>query len=246
MAISARTRKLLWGKAGNRCSICNCRLSQVSETSSPEAVIGDEAHIVARQPGGARYEPLSAHERDGYDNLILLCPNHHRVIDTQAADWSVDRLKRCKIEHEARIARLTDSQPSRGPVIRRPTSVELIVVAGGKQLLEIVSGAYESDFDYDPPDDEAELAMIKSLLGYADNLVDIGNDLDAGRRVEVAYELSGLLREAMEAGFVMYGRRVSCTAEINQETFPWPSAVLRVRRIAVVVEEQAAQRRQPD
>jgi len=243
MAISARTRKLLWGKAGNRCSVCNCPLTRASDTSSAEAVIGEEAHIVARQPGGARYGPLPVPERDDYGNLILLCPTHHRLIDSQPADWSVDRLKRCKAEHEARIARVTDNQVSRGPVIRRPRSAELMVVIGGKQLFDLVSGAFESDFDYDPPDDEAELAMIKGLLSCASDLLDLGDVLDAGRRVEVAYELSGLLREAMEAGFVIYGRRVPCTAEVGGQAFAWPSAMLRVRRISAVVEEQAARKR---
>jgi hypothetical protein len=59
------------------------------------------AHIVARSPGGARgTEPLSGDERDLYANLLLLCPNDHRRIDTEA-EWSVERLHETKRRHEA-------------------------------------------------------------------------------------------------------------------------------------------------
>ena len=49
---------------------------------------------------------MTDRERNGYDNLIYLCANCHRIIDAPLSgetDYPVDRLKRIKSEHENRI-----------------------------------------------------------------------------------------------------------------------------------------------
>lgn len=54
MAITDRTRKVLWAKAGGRCSMCATQLvTDAFETDDP-SVVGEEAHIVARSPNGPR------------------------------------------------------------------------------------------------------------------------------------------------------------------------------------------------
>ncbi|MCD4850585.1 hypothetical protein LN996_07165 [Arthrobacter sp. AK01] len=65
-------------------------------------VLGEEAHIVAREPDGPRGEsPLTAAERDDYSNLILLCPTDHTLIDKAPEDHSVEALLKIKADHEA-------------------------------------------------------------------------------------------------------------------------------------------------
>lgn len=44
---------------------------------------------------------MSDGERNSVDNLILLCPNHHREIDKlRPEDWSAERLLEAKLDHE--------------------------------------------------------------------------------------------------------------------------------------------------
>lgn len=62
------------------------------------------AHIVARSGEGPRgADTLSVSELDAYDNLILLCPNHHREVDSDLQSWPVFRLHQQKGEHETWI-----------------------------------------------------------------------------------------------------------------------------------------------
>lgn len=69
-----------------------------------DTVVSQEAHIVAREEGGPRGDsPLTPDERDRYDNLILLCLEHHKVVDDDPTTWTVNRLHEMKHEHEARI-----------------------------------------------------------------------------------------------------------------------------------------------
>lgn len=56
----------------------------------------------ARNAGGPRYDPRQSEgERHGYDNLLLLCPTHHRTVDAQPEVFSVALLKDMKARAEA-------------------------------------------------------------------------------------------------------------------------------------------------
>ncbi len=103
MGISTRDHKKLWGRAGNRCSMSECRreLVDAQETTDEDSIIGEECHIVARKQSGPRGKSkLLKAERDYYSNLILMCRNHHKIIDDMVSMYSVTKLKQIKQEHE--------------------------------------------------------------------------------------------------------------------------------------------------
>lgn len=103
MSVSLKSIKLLWGRSGNRCAICKNELVlDPLEAADDESVIGDMAHIVAREENFTRgnYDALPADRRDSYSNLILLCKIHHKQIDDQPAHYTVERLHKIKTEHE--------------------------------------------------------------------------------------------------------------------------------------------------
>lgn len=105
-----RQAQILALRSGNRCAFPNCGQSLVAERTelSVWEIVGEMAHIRARRPGGARYDPsMTAAERDAADNLIYLCPTHHKVIDKQPADWPVERLLAIKRDHERAIGEAT-------------------------------------------------------------------------------------------------------------------------------------------
>jgi hypothetical protein len=52
-------------------------------------------------------------ERHAYNNLILMCPTHHTVIDDDEEAYSVERLYKIKAEHEARSVPLSDADAAR-------------------------------------------------------------------------------------------------------------------------------------
>ena len=101
MAIRDPDIKLLWGRSGNRCAMCRIELSFDAQSASTVVPLGEQAHIVAREPGGPRGESsLTPAERDLYSNLILLCPTDHSRIDKAPKDHPVEELLRIKAEHE--------------------------------------------------------------------------------------------------------------------------------------------------
>ncbi|MFZ0545729.1 MAG: HNH endonuclease [Candidatus Promineifilaceae bacterium] len=107
MGISLKTHKILWGRSGNRCAICQNKLIVDSDDPNDDpSIVGDEAHIIARKPTFTRgdYESLTPEERDHYSNLILLCKVHHKQIDDQPAYYTVERLREIKALHEDEVA----------------------------------------------------------------------------------------------------------------------------------------------
>ena len=97
---SLATVKRLFAVSGNRCAFPECKVFLVDEVSGK--VTGRICHIKAHSPKGPRYDPTQTEsERSGFQNLILMCPIHHDVIDTDVGTYSVDRLKLMKMNHES-------------------------------------------------------------------------------------------------------------------------------------------------
>ncbi len=60
------------------------------------------AHIRGEKPGAARYDPsMTDEERRAFENLILICPNCHDIIDNlEPENYTVETLERIKEQHE--------------------------------------------------------------------------------------------------------------------------------------------------
>lgn len=94
------TVKRLFALSGNRCAFPNCDTPLVEEESGK--VTGRICHITAQSVGGPRYDAgQSETERHAFENLILLCPIHHDVIDADVGIYSINRLRQMKTYHES-------------------------------------------------------------------------------------------------------------------------------------------------
>jgi len=103
MTIALKTQKMLWGRSAARCSMPECRIELVQNATETddETVIGENCHIVAESDEGPRANPtMPLEQRNTYNNLILLCSNHHKIIDSQEGEYTVARLHEIKKNHE--------------------------------------------------------------------------------------------------------------------------------------------------
>lgn len=104
MAISDNTVKLLWGRAAGTCSKPNCWADLTILLEDGRGFnIGEMAHVIARSPTGPR--GVVAGGSDEYDNLVLLCPTCHRLVDKAPEQtYPSEMLHQWKQDHE-RIVR---------------------------------------------------------------------------------------------------------------------------------------------
>ena len=94
---SGQTLKKLFACSGNICAYPGCDQKLVTEG---EEIIGEVCHIEAAMPGGERYNPNQTNkERANFNNLILLCPIHHKETN-DVKKYTVKALKRIKAKHE--------------------------------------------------------------------------------------------------------------------------------------------------
>ncbi len=103
MGISLKTHKMLWGRAGNRCAMPECRIELVMDATETddESLIGEECHIVAKSPDGPRGDASFPKDKiNKYENLILMCRVHHKIIDDQTGTYTISFLNQLKSEHE--------------------------------------------------------------------------------------------------------------------------------------------------
>ena len=123
--IPLRDQKLLWIKSGNMCAFTDCRRQLAIEVdqSGGTSIVSQEAHIVADSEDGPRgTSPLSQQERNSYPNLILLCLEHHKIVDDHSDTFTVDSLLAMKTAHEQWFSSL------RSPADTRRDAQELLMI----------------------------------------------------------------------------------------------------------------------
>ncbi|MDK9721164.1 MAG: HNH endonuclease [Rhodospirillales bacterium] len=99
-----KTLKRLFALSGNLCAFPGC--SQKIADFATDAVVGEVCHIKARSRKGPRFDPLlTEKERNGLENLILLCPIHHTYIDSTPGIYPAKILIDMKAAHEAAACR---------------------------------------------------------------------------------------------------------------------------------------------
>jgi hypothetical protein len=147
--ISDTSTLWLWVAAGGRCEYRGCNRYLLADALTGYTLnLAERAHIVGGSdaPGSPRGDDsLPDQKRAEAANLMLLCRDHHRVIDHLIAEHGVEALRRMKREHEERIHLLTGlAQDAETVVVRMigairgapvevpPESVLAAVIADGR------------------------------------------------------------------------------------------------------------------
>lgn len=97
---SDKTIKRLFALSGNVCAFPGCTKTMVNQHNAKDSNI---CHIEAANVGGERYNPnMSDEQRAGYDNLILLCVQHHDATNDESI-YTVEKMKEMKKNHESQF-----------------------------------------------------------------------------------------------------------------------------------------------
>ena len=123
MAVSLKTRCIVWAKAAGRCQFPGCNKVLIGDLQAGNDTLnaGYVAHIVAEKPGGPRGHPVRSPElADDPKNLMLMCDPHHRLIDRdEVADYPEARLLQIKHDCEVRVELATSISPDQASHVVR-------------------------------------------------------------------------------------------------------------------------------
>jgi nucleoside phosphorylase len=93
--------KRLFARCAGRCAFQGCLNNLILDAGG---VIAEVAHICASSPEGPRFDPSQGEEqRHGIENLILLCPTHHALVDANPKEYGAVALREMKSRHESLI-----------------------------------------------------------------------------------------------------------------------------------------------
>lgn len=118
--ISPKDYKLLYSKSAGRCNICEEKVFQKTKDGNDYTHFGEMAHNTpfSNDPRAPRAEAKTKkidedNTDNSYSNLILLCPNHHRIVDQDTKYYDVKKLNEIKKNFEDRVESLFQENRSK-------------------------------------------------------------------------------------------------------------------------------------
>ncbi len=110
---------MLYALAAGRCEFRGCnRLLLEHHLTLKNGNFAQMAHVYAFSAAGPRGKVAGRPEDPhGLGNIVLLCPECHKQIDSAPQDFPVELLKEYKREHEARIRHVGDLRPDSRTVV---------------------------------------------------------------------------------------------------------------------------------
>ncbi len=160
----------LWVASGAQCAICKKKL--IFEDLRVYINIADKAHIIAHSGDGPRGEfslknySLSAEDLDSIRNLVLLCKDHHHIVDTNHTEWTAEKLFIIKNEHEAQIRAKLDCKQATLAVIHKTMDDTPVTIDSANNTDALVFGKteYRKLFeDFTPEGWEAAKAEVEAF-----------------------------------------------------------------------------------
>ena len=229
MAISTKSHKLLWSRAHDMCAMCRKPLTEVAEGHG--LVLGEEAHIVAQRQDGPRGHEGDRSDIDGFDNLILLCADDHKRVDSDPERYPVDWLRAKKAEHESWAHAKFKEEPVRIEMAANEAAIPMYPVTTGEGVWDLVAGAamYEMRSvrgDDDPDRSDVADEFLTTAREYGEISEAVHDNGFAAVR-EAQRDLQKMLVGLWERDMFAYGRRVSRTLKGGiSEPMPFDLATL--------------------
>jgi hypothetical protein len=248
VAISLPSRRILWCRSGGRCAICRSELVIPSKTGKDDpSVVAEEAHIVAQSPQGPRGDANYPDDVDHHENLILLCRIHHKMIDDQVNEWTVDKLRETKSAHETWVAERLRANPQRVQLIPDPGSpnpkdIRYDLIISGAQLWNLLSCAKSWRFSYSQEGAEEEVDEMVGMLDELQDWADISGDLfGLKQQRDAAKRFEEIVLRAAEIGYVIYARELALlmTGGAYEEPWSWKQVEVYAPRATVLFDEVA-------
>ncbi len=107
-SIPINVARQLWASCGGYCENPHCNKFLFASVEEEVISLANIAHIIGHGVNGPRSEHELAEviDRDGLDNLIMLCLDCHKIVDELEIKFSVETMSGWKADHERKVKQL--------------------------------------------------------------------------------------------------------------------------------------------
>lgn len=192
------TLRKLYLYSGNLCAFPGCDRVMINQEG---VMTGRICHIEAAESGGKRFNPkMSNEDRRAFENLVLMCGDHHTIIDSDDQKYTASQVQKIKADHEAKFREI-GSTLKRQFVAQYEDTTDYIETKLPKNLKRLRAFRPECLCDGDVP------VVVKELAEYAGRL----EKAPLGHREF----LLAVFRRAEKLGTDRFGRAAVDTDDIN-------------------------------
>lgn len=101
MANAQEALKKLFALSGNSCEFAGCDEKIIDYEYN--MVTGKICHIKSNKPNSPRFnKQLTVEEFNAFENLLVLCPKHHKIVNSNPGEFTIEYLQKIKREHESK------------------------------------------------------------------------------------------------------------------------------------------------
>lgn len=159
--IPTGTKLRLFSEAAGHCQRPDCLQPLFPVEMGGDKHIAEMAHVIPHGDEGPRHEerPGEEFEADSFENLILLCPTCHTIVDKDAKGYSRATLLGWKNNHLAALANKQGirAYDERGQV----REAVLAALAENKVVWKEFAPSDGSNFEYDPESEAAKTWILR-------------------------------------------------------------------------------------
>ena len=228
MAVSNKTREILWRRSGYRCALCQCELMMHESSSTTDGMVGEECAIATPEPDAPHSaSPLTSEEQGDYPNLILLCQTHHQLVKSQPQTYSASCLKEIKAQHEAWVRetlKIELQAANREPFM-------LYRIETGKYLISLLYDSHASVFNHDLLESGYEAELVNGFFQAVQDHITLWDNFTAAEKVLTEVDLDKAIWQVESSGFLVYGCQRQEASRVNNSVMEnWCTAYLLVMR----------------
>jgi hypothetical protein len=165
-AIPSETKLRLFATSSGHCQRPECLTSLFPLELNGVRHIAEMAHVIPYSKAGPRSDeaPDEEFEPDLFENLLLLCPTCHTIIDKNPDAYPRNILLTWKNNHLSNLASKQGIKPYKSRIDARKTIVERL--DENKAIWKKFAPIDGSEFAYDPESEVAEIWIqrIKSII----------------------------------------------------------------------------------
>lgn len=167
--------------SGNECAEPTCSKKLIAKDG--KSIISKICHIAAASKEGPRYDSsMTDDERRGFDNLILLCDEHHVMVDNKDNEsiYTTILLKKWKSDHEKKIFELLSNK---NLLSKHPLALNKVINSIGKKMDEILDlpetvNAHNPDVKIAYNDVKRYATVIREFAPYQGKLNKIYEEIE--------------------------------------------------------------------